>query len=110
MEDLLSLRNRTALVVGAASAIGSATAEVLAQAGARVALVDPDADAAAALAATIEAVDGRAVSIPGNPADPQVSARVVAQVVGRWSGLHLASNLASFVNGSLVRVDGGLLL
>lgn len=89
MEDLLSLRNRTALVVGAASAIGSATAEVLAQAGARVAVVDRAADAVAAVATRIEAADGGAFSIAGDPADPQVAARVVAQVVERWGGLHI---------------------
>ncbi len=89
MEDLLSLRNRTALVVGAASAIGSATAEVLAQAGARVALVDRAADAVAAMAARIEAAGGGALSIPGDPADPLLAARAVAQVVEAWDGLHI---------------------
>jgi len=89
MEDLLSLRNRTALVAGAASAIGAATAEVLAQAGARVALVDRAADAVAALAARIEAFGGSALAIPGDPTDPSLPARVVAQVAERWGGLHV---------------------
>lgn len=77
------------MVVGAASAIGTATAEVLALAGARVALVDRAADAVAALAARIEASGGSALAIPGDPADPALPARAVAQLVERWGGLHV---------------------
>ncbi|MET0821861.1 MAG: SDR family NAD(P)-dependent oxidoreductase [Aeromicrobium sp.] len=48
-----SLAGRTALVTGAASGIGAATATLLAQRGARVVLTDVDVDAGARLAAEL---------------------------------------------------------
>ena len=51
---------RTALVTGAASGIGRATAEVFAEAGASVVLGDLDAEAAEAVAKGIREGGGRA--------------------------------------------------
>ncbi len=89
MENLLSLRTRAALLVGAASAVGSATAQLLAQAGASLALLDEDADATADLAEAIVAAGGDAIFIPGSPHDPLVPPRVVPEILRRFGGLHI---------------------
>jgi NADP-dependent 3-hydroxy acid dehydrogenase YdfG len=60
------LAGRTALVTGAASGIGAATARLLAARGARVALLARRADRLAALAKEIEAAGGTALAVPAD--------------------------------------------
>ena len=52
----MKLENRTALVTGAASGIGRATAQVMADAGARVLLADIDEASGAKAAAQLRAL------------------------------------------------------
>ena len=59
-----SIEGRTALVTGAASGMGRATALLMAQAGARVAIVDVDADGLKATRADIERGGGTTFSVP----------------------------------------------
>lgn len=59
----LGLAGMPSLVTGAASGIGRATALLLAECGAPVAIVDKDAAGAAAVADAIQAAGGRAVAI-----------------------------------------------
>jgi NADP-dependent 3-hydroxy acid dehydrogenase YdfG len=65
-----SLRGRTAVVTGAASGMGEATARLLAAHGARVALLARRADRLEELAGKIEAEGGRAVAVPADVTDP----------------------------------------
>ncbi|MCY3700379.1 MAG: SDR family NAD(P)-dependent oxidoreductase [Gemmatimonadetes bacterium] len=62
MTNMFSLEGRTAAVVGGGSGIGEAVAIGCAEAGAHVACLDIDTDAAADTAATIRAAGGKAVS------------------------------------------------
>jgi len=83
------LAGKRAVITGGASGIGRATAERLAAAGARVAVVDVDADGAERIAATIRAAGGEALA---TPADVSVEADVEAAVgaaVDRWGGLDI---------------------
>ncbi|RDI61590.1 SDR family oxidoreductase [Nocardia pseudobrasiliensis] len=64
------LAGRTAVVTGAASGMGEATALLLARSGARVALLARRADRLADLAAKIEAEGGTAVAIAVDLTDP----------------------------------------
>jgi NAD(P)-dependent dehydrogenase (short-subunit alcohol dehydrogenase family) len=85
---------RTVLVTGAAKGIGRATAEQFVNAGARVALVDRDADA---LAAACEALAPRG-SVRAMPADVSNAAevdRAVAACVSAFGGLDILVNNAA---------------
>jgi NAD(P)-dependent dehydrogenase (short-subunit alcohol dehydrogenase family) len=67
--DLFDLSGRTAALIGAGGALGSAIAKGLAAAGAAVAIGDLRRDAALAAAADIAAAGGRAVGLECNALD-----------------------------------------
>ncbi len=94
--DRFGLEGKAALVVGGGYGIGRATALLLAEAGARVAVADLDADRAAAVAAE---VDG--VAVVGNVTDPDGARRVVDGAHEQLGGLDRVANivgLATFVD------------
>ena len=70
MSVLARLDGKTALVTGASSGLGYRFAEVLARAGAKVALAARRTDRLEGLARAIEGFDGRAVPIRCDIADP----------------------------------------
>ena len=73
--DIFDLKGRVALVTGASSGLGVRFAQVLAEAGAAVALVARRADRLTALKARIEAAGGRAVAIGADVLDRAAMAR-----------------------------------
>jgi 3-oxoacyl-[acyl-carrier protein] reductase len=99
MSDLFKLNNKSALVTGASSGIGAATAEVLAERGARVALgYHRNRDGAEDVVSRIRSNGGTAVAIQ---ADVRVNAdirRLVDEAVGAIGPLDILVNNA----GSLV--------
>lgn len=72
------LAGRSALITGAGSGLGRATAEAFARAGAAVACVDRDGQAAAETAAAIVAVGGWALGLTADVTDEQQLADVAA--------------------------------
>ena len=75
--DLRSITGRVAVVTGAASGMGRATAVLFAQQGAHVALVDRTAAAVEAVAAEIVAAGGTAVGIGADLEDPDAPGQCV---------------------------------
>lgn len=89
-----SIRDRIALVTGAASGMGRATAHLFADEGARVAVCDIDAAGAEAVAKEIEAAGGEAAAFPADVSAPGAAAALVDAVVGRFGGLQILVNNA----------------
>jgi NAD(P)-dependent dehydrogenase (short-subunit alcohol dehydrogenase family)/pimeloyl-ACP methyl ester carboxylesterase len=89
------LRDRLAVVTGAASGIGAATARALAERGARVLLVDRDGDGAARVAATIAGAHSFACDVSDEAAMERLAGAVLAehgvpQIVVNNAGIGMA--------------------
>lgn len=88
------LNARTALVTGAASGIGRATALRLASEGAAVVIADLQDEKAAAVVAEIEAAGGTAIAVHLDVTDEASWAAAVAATVERFGGLGILVNNA----------------
>jgi 3-oxoacyl-[acyl-carrier protein] reductase len=83
----MKLENRVALVTGAGSGIGRASALAFAAEGARVAVVDLDESAATATAEQIEKTGAQALAIRADVSKAADNRSAVGQTVARWGRL-----------------------
>jgi 2-hydroxycyclohexanecarboxyl-CoA dehydrogenase len=90
------LPDKVTLVTGAASGIGRAIALAAAREGARVAVLDLNADGAAAVAREITTASGQAQAWPLDVTDPARVNAVVEEIVKRWSTVHVLVNCAGW--------------
>jgi len=103
----LPLAGQIAVVTGAAGAIGAATARAFAKAGAEVALLDRDIEAARATAA---AIGGAALALPCDVTDAASVRDAFARIAGHFGGLDiLVSNAGAAWQGKIGEVDEAVL-
>ena len=98
------LSGHTALITGAASGIGRASAIAFAAAGASVALVDIDADGLADTAAAARALGAHAETLPADVTDLQDVTGAIGRAVEIFGRLDAAHNNAG-VPGPYVPLD-----
>ena len=89
-----SIAGRVALVTGAASGMGRATAHLFADEGAHVAVTDVNAEGVEAVVAEIEAAGGSAAGWVLDVGDAERVGQVVGEVVARFGGLGIVVNNA----------------
>jgi NADP-dependent 3-hydroxy acid dehydrogenase YdfG len=98
-----TLEGTVALVTGASSGIGEATARVLAQRGAAVSLVARRSERLDRLAGEIEAAGGRALAIQADVSDQKQAAGAVEQTVAELGRLDtLVNNAGVMLLGPIV--------
>lgn len=93
-----SFENKVALVTGAASGIGLATAKAFAQAGAAVALVDVNGEAAQAQADALIAAGHKAIGLRCDVADIDQVEAMVKETIATFGQLDAAFNNAGIQN------------
>ena len=94
------LADKIAIITGAAGGIGAATAHAMADAGAKVVLVDVDVVHLEELVADITKGGGTAVAVGGDVSDEETVADIVARVQARFGGVDILFNNAGIIHRS----------
>lgn len=102
---MTSLVDKVALVTGAGTGIGRASALALARAGARVVVSDIDAGGGKETVEAILAEGGEATFQQADVTDPAEVEALVAHAVATYGGLHCAHNNAGVLGPSAKLVD-----
>ncbi|WP_412027570.1 SDR family NAD(P)-dependent oxidoreductase [Deinococcus yunweiensis] len=100
-----SLSGRIAIVTGASSGIGQATARALLQAGARVVVADVNRDAGEASAQALRDDGSEAVFVPCDVADAAQVQAMVEATVARFGGVDILVNNAGISGGASLLHD-----
>ena len=93
----MPLSDQVAIVTGAGSGIGRASALALAAEGARVIVADCRADAAEAVGQEIQAKGGNALAVPTDVADPNSVRKLVETTLDAFGQIHLLVNSAGIM-------------
>lgn len=102
---MTTLVNKTAIVTGASSGIGYATAKLFAQEGARVVVAARRSDALERLVREIEEAGGTALAVAGDVREEAFAKRLVDTATERFGGLDIAFNNAG-TNGEMGPTPG----
>ena len=92
------VQDKVAVVTGAGSGIGMATARRLASEGARVAVVDIDPDRAGAVAAQIDANGGHALPVTADVGEPEEVEATIEATVRAFGRLDILHNNAALLD------------
>jgi 3-oxoacyl-[acyl-carrier protein] reductase len=85
----LGLKGKTALLTGASSGLGFATAKTLAEEGVRIAINSRSPENLAEAQAKLAELGAETITLPGDVTDPQMPARLIAKTVEAFGGLDL---------------------
>jgi len=100
------LQGKVAIVTGAGSGIGRATAKRFAAEGAKLVVNDLDAEAATRVAKEIEAAGGIAAAFPADVADPRQVEALIREATSRFGRLDvLVNNAAAVLPGPLESIS-----
>jgi NAD(P)-dependent dehydrogenase (short-subunit alcohol dehydrogenase family) len=104
--SVLDLCGRGALVAGAGQGIGRATAILLAEAGARVAVLDRHLDRAEGVVKELESKGARAVPIEADVTDRRQAEQAIARAEQELDGLDIVANIIGSASwGELLSLD-----
>lgn len=92
LEELFSLDGRVAVTIGAAGVLGGAMAEALGRAGARVAVLDLDGDAAEARARSISEVGADALGVGVDATSESELRAALDRVLASWGRVDVLLN------------------
>jgi NAD(P)-dependent dehydrogenase (short-subunit alcohol dehydrogenase family) len=98
----MKLKDQVAIVTGAASGIGAASARLFAAEGARLALVDQDKEGLGQVAADIEAAGGNAIIIPADVSSDADARAGVDRVIEKWGRVDVLMTAAGMSTGGTV--------
>lgn len=102
----MDIKNSVALITGAASGIGEATAKHLSTLGARITLVDRDPEQIERVRREIEVAGGQAIAIAGDVTQEADSAQFVARTLEAFGQLNIAVSCAGVIrDGTLLNID-----
>lgn len=97
------LTGKVAVITGAASGLGLATSRALASRGARVVLIDLDAEAVTTAA---ESINGEALGLAADISDSHAIGRAVNEVVERLGGIDIVMACAGVVGtGTILHIE-----
>jgi len=85
----LGLKGKTALLTGASSGLGLATARILAQEGVRLAINSRNEDKLAAAREELTQFGVEVFTLPADVTDPEAPAKLVAETISAFGGLDL---------------------